>query len=601
YSTVYMSHESRLIVESGGVLDMVNCRLISNRATDTHGIGNSVMVRGGTIHATNTAFSTESESESWDGIQLQERATGMFNNCIFDRAYPQIVVADGSDASVNNCHLSGGSIALLADKAALLEVYDSQIDGGINISSTAFIIQGNTIQAPAGGVGLDISWVGNMSAHARVWDNSIIGGHVGIGIYNSQVFLGASDQAPEHGNMILDNTVGILIQNNSIADLADNLIRDASSGYGLPEIILTQDSDLQMRDGCNTVMDDIYDVGSHDQYLLKLLNSDGHRYSVDGNWWGPYDYNDPDHLIELAGRFNPDGAFVSYSKVCGDPPDGDLPPVEELFAQAESAFAINDYQTATILYKQIIADYPDSEYAVISAKRLYAIENSDGQNYQELIAYYETVSDNSDEKPLKRATGHLVTQSYVKLESYSTAIDRLSEIINNPPTFIDSIFAVIDRDYVYHMMDNNAVPTSVGGSDFIYQNRLATVRRHLEWKELALSLLLDAENSRDDQESQNPHVLYPFGLAQNYPNPFNPRTTIGFTLPSLARVSLKVYNSNGQLVRALADSEFPAGSHHVNWSGENDLGQTVGSGLYFYRLRTQDGSFDQTRKMILMK
>ncbi|OQY27501.1 MAG: hypothetical protein B6244_10330 [Candidatus Cloacimonetes bacterium 4572_55] len=90
-------------------------------------------------------------------------------------------------------------------------------------------------------------------------------------------------------------------------------------------------------------------------------------------------------------------------------------------------------------------------------------------------------------------------------------------------------------------------------------------------------------------------------LEQNRPNPFNPQTAISFNLSYSAHVSLKVYNINGQLVRALADTEFPAGSHQVNWSGENDLGQTVGSGLYFYRLHTQDGSFDQTRKMILMK
>jgi len=89
-------------------------------------------------------------------------------------------------------------------------------------------------------------------------------------------------------------------------------------------------------------------------------------------------------------------------------------------------------------------------------------------------------------------------------------------------------------------------------------------------------------------------------LSQNYPNPFNPQTTIEFTLKDLAPVSVKIYNVRGQLVRTLVDeTRAPGITHTVTWDGQNNSGQQVSSGVYFYKLVTK--SFTQTKKMVLLK
>jgi hypothetical protein len=90
-----------------------------------------------------------------------------------------------------------------------------------------------------------------------------------------------------------------------------------------------------------------------------------------------------------------------------------------------------------------------------------------------------------------------------------------------------------------------------------------------------------------------------FSLAQNYPNPFNPTTTISYALPTNAFVKLVVYNILGQKVKTLVDEEQTAGFRQVVWNGQNDRGETVGSGIYFYRI--QAGDFTKTAKMSLLK
>lgn len=88
-------------------------------------------------------------------------------------------------------------------------------------------------------------------------------------------------------------------------------------------------------------------------------------------------------------------------------------------------------------------------------------------------------------------------------------------------------------------------------------------------------------------------------LGQNTPNPFNPQTDIRFTLPSKGDVSLCIYNVQGKLIHTLVAGAMPAGPHTVTWSGRDDRGGRVASGLYFYRLRTDQGT--RVRKMTLLK
>ena len=100
-----------------------------------------------------------------------------------------------------------------------------------------------------------------------------------------------------------------------------------------------------------------------------------------------------------------------------------------------------------------------------------------------------------------------------------------------------------------------------------------------------------------------------FSLDQNYPNPFNPTTTIQFTLPQQAFVTLKVYNTLGQEVAKLVDHEMMEdGTQEVEFDASS-----LTSGVYLYRIVAEGIGDDEgipqsgrerfmsVKKMLLLK
>jgi len=90
-----------------------------------------------------------------------------------------------------------------------------------------------------------------------------------------------------------------------------------------------------------------------------------------------------------------------------------------------------------------------------------------------------------------------------------------------------------------------------------------------------------------------------FILNQNYPNPFNPSTTISFQLDKKMHVSLEVFNINGQVVKTVVDKIMSAGTHQYEWDATSSSGEKVATGLYYYKLTTDNSS--HTKKMLLLK
>ena len=98
--------------------------------------------------------------------------------------------------------------------------------------------------------------------------------------------------------------------------------------------------------------------------------------------------------------------------------------------------------------------------------------------------------------------------------------------------------------------------------------------------------------------SQNSIGTY---LREPYPNPFNPQTSIQFGLEEAAKVSLEIFDVNGRLVKTLYHNhDLPAGKYQEIWTGLNNDGAGVASGIYFLRLMTSSG-YSKAHRLILLK
>ena len=86
----------------------------------------------------------------------------------------------------------------------------------------------------------------------------------------------------------------------------------------------------------------------------------------------------------------------------------------------------------------------------------------------------------------------------------------------------------------------------------------------------------------------------PFKLSPNHPNPFNPVTTIPFSLPGEAAVTIDILNTAGAVVATLTDRVWPTGAHEIKWDASD-----VASGLYFCRMRA--AGFADAMKMVVVK
>ena len=102
-------------------------------------------------------------------------------------------------------------------------------------------------------------------------------------------------------------------------------------------------------------------------------------------------------------------------------------------------------------------------------------------------------------------------------------------------------------------------------------------------------------------------------LLPNFPNPFNPETWIPYQLSQSAVVTIRIYNQKGETIRVYDLGHKKAGyyidqSRSLNWDGNNEIGELVSSGVYFYHLLAETNSqgnesdvFSAQRRFVILK
>jgi hypothetical protein len=100
---------------------------------------------------------------------------------------------------------------------------------------------------------------------------------------------------------------------------------------------------------------------------------------------------------------------------------------------------------------------------------------------------------------------------------------------------------------------------------------------------------------KDDTELP-PAIKYNLRVA---PNPFNPSTAICFDLEDESEIKLSIYNIKGQIVKTLVNETYRPGAYQVIWDGDDQSGQKMSSGVYFYRMECGEDVINS--KMLMLK
>ena len=118
------------------------------------------------------------------------------------------------------------------------------------------------------------------------------------------------------------------------------------------------------------------------------------------------------------------------------------------------------------------------------------------------------------------------------------------------------------------------------------------------------SYSFNLENRRMDFESSIDRVeitelTTEYRLEQNYTNPFNTSTIIEYYIPKAGNITLELSNSLGELVNVLVEDNQNKGRYQVTWNGKDSHGNSLSSGVYFYRMKTDE--YSNANKMLLLK
>jgi hypothetical protein len=78
-------------------------------------------------------------------------------------------------------------------------------------------------------------------------------------------------------------------------------------------------------------------------------------------------------------------------------------------------------------------------------------------------------------------------------------------------------------------------------------------------------------------------------LNKNRPNPVDNYTEIEFTIRQPLDLTITIYNLIGEPVRVVAKGYYSKGVHRVIWNANDEQGNFVPNGVYFYRLESKSG------------
>lgn len=240
--------------------------------------------------------------------------------------------------------------------------------------------------------------------------------------------------------------------------------------------------------------------------------------------------------------------------------------------------------------EHIVKTYLDSE-----TKYYWRVSAQNGENrsmWSDVGSFYTGVNAKPKEPKLifpKHLTKiDSANQEITWEDNYDAQLYQIQ--VSSDSTFKDLFYERDSLDINSHQITNLEA-----NKKYFWRIKSMNDKEHSEWSEIWCFTTGEMTGIKEE-ETVNVNL---FNLSQNYPNPFNPTTTITFKLEKHTNVVLEIIDLNGSLVKKLVDEFKNAGEHKILWDATNENGNKVSSGIYIYRIKTDNNI--QAKKMILIK
>ena len=90
-----------------------------------------------------------------------------------------------------------------------------------------------------------------------------------------------------------------------------------------------------------------------------------------------------------------------------------------------------------------------------------------------------------------------------------------------------------------------------------------------------------------------------YSISNAYPNPFNPVTNIDIAVPESGLMQFAIYDILGRQVFEHKQTFANPGHYRFSWSGKNNHGSSLSSGVYLLTVRFEENYYKQ--KITLLK
>ncbi len=608
-STLYLENDGKLIIEDGATLELEDNAVVHvTSGADSLIVYGDIDVGSYVNFVADEGSSLVIDFRNDDLIKSIGRA--IFNNVkITGRASVLIIASsDFTNSNIEYYRLTNSQYVLDNSTFTNTTVKACRADGPATDAGN-LVITGCTFDNQIGESVVDLEGFHNFRFHTDTLRYSTGDGislyHAGsaIGtlqeIMNCEIYFTGDPSEGNHqgviayrsyitmaNNYIHGNTIGVSCLNQSDLGLLGN---EYSESPDETQQILNNWTSQVYSDGSSFPYEFEYnyiDNEVNDDYLICVSNSPRGQYVVRNNYWGE-DFSPNDD-------FFPRGAF-DYIPVW-EPSWHQFKssdPAREIFYSAKQNIIDSNYISAKEKFQDIIETYPESRYQKAAVKELLALAEINDYDFMGLQTYLDSVPTLWNDDDAIQITEHVMNWCNIEVGDYPTAIDWFEDRIMNPVNFVDSVLCVIDLEYTYTLMDN------ISGREDGYIGKFPQYKpTSRENFEKTRSYLIDLLIGNKKQSSQNDNETLDGEKDMNmsiFPNPANDEITIHYYLQDDSKVSIKIFNPVGDLIKILDESIKSSGNQMIKLDVNN-----YSPGVLFMALYLND-KLVEVKKMIIEK